>query len=289
MRYPYELLYKLLSLTLGRNNSEVWLRNSLALDYWQFGLSDIDLSIYCSTNKYALEAIQTLKSVRLLLLGGEVQIYTSEQLEIFFDYANPIELRRDPHLLSKQKITKKPDELDEVVFLLKMLLSDHSLDTIPGLREPKWRTNFKLIEKPLKKFSKHKILIAIHRYPVIGDNISFSDFESFFLRPQIDHMLAPLFLSNKIAWHTDEARSMLDEVSELNPKLHQLLNRWQQWEIWGLSVFTPLTHRFSKESFFSHLISQNTLNHALNLPLAERDKVDSGFRALRSFYDDFDF
>ena len=102
--WPYALILKYLKILIKSLDAELWLRNSLRLNYWEFAQSDIDLSIWVSGGpREALRAWEVFKTKRSILLGGEVQIYASTWVAKMLPYANQWEVSRDPDLLVRSQ------------------------------------------------------------------------------------------------------------------------------------------------------------------------------------------
>lgn len=129
----------------------VWPRNSLVLGPVQFALSDIDLTVIARRP----EDVKRFRSlIRPFVLVREVNGYLSSLLPELLGIVNPVELKRDPHLLNASRNysgvesrTCTPEH--QLTFLLRMFeacsnqFSGHAL-----WQEKKWRSYFLLADQP---------------------------------------------------------------------------------------------------------------------------------------------
>lgn len=106
---------------------EIWFRNSFYFGYWKFLKSDIDITIvFEKSNKLFIEEVSYTHSVfrKFIPVIGELIIY-SEDLKIpLLECVNTYELGRDPVLIEKYELVKKPDHYEKIVFLHKFLVAN---------------------------------------------------------------------------------------------------------------------------------------------------------------------
>jgi hypothetical protein len=286
-------MFKLIKTISNLKSDQLWLRNSIPLNYWQLGLSDLDISL--KTGGGATEALalwDKVKKIKNLSLGGEIQIYSDVQLEMLFRFCNFFEAKRDPFLFKKNEMQgRKPIEFEDLVFLIKMLLSDNGLRRYPDLRKRKWDKMFSLTNRdPIAALNFDAVFAKIFNHPVFLSDLNqddirmaFEDYSKATIATQL--IVAP----NKLIIHSsnlDEIKAVLDQLS---PALHRVISVHQRWEIWGLSCMTPLTCNFSKENLSNHIKNQIILANQLDIPAEARKEVIEGFGHLSSYYSSIEF
>jgi hypothetical protein len=274
-------------------DGEIWLRNSIPLDYWQLGLSDLDISVKVHGGAANCALIwKRLQKNKLLTLGGEIQIYSDIQLEQFLVFCNFFEALRDPYLA--QRITRRttpPAEAERLVFLLRMLASDKGLLKYPDLRRKKWEMMLSLvgISTPSVIDVETITQIVCQRDILRGSNIlselpeALRGLSALGLRDML--ILAP----NRVYMNETNRHEFQLVLDNLKPQLHEIIHQHQRWEIWGLSCFTPITCKFSKENLIQHARNQVQLNEMLRIPESSKMEIKSGFDALLNYYETIAF
>lgn len=141
----------------------MWYRNSLLLNYFSFGFSDIDVSAEFSNNLNIPSKAQALQHfLTLCPLIKEVNIYYPFCFKVLPDLINFFELQRDPKLFQKIRLERDFSEFIEaqkITYLLRMFFSN--LDNFKaGLSKrdiQKWAYHFDLIKCPVRKLDLEKI------------------------------------------------------------------------------------------------------------------------------------
>jgi hypothetical protein len=290
---PYKILVKVIKLLSGLSDDQLWLRNSLPLNYWQLGLSDLDISI--KSGGGATEALalwQKVKKIKTLSLGGEIQIYSDVQLDMLFRFCNFFEAKRDPFLFNKNEMQgRKPIEFEDLVFLMRMLLSDNGLRRYPDLRKPKWDKMFSLTDRvPSTPLSFDAVFNQIFTHPVFQSELSLSEIRMVFDDHTNATVAAQLVVApNKLIIHASKIDGIKAALARLSPSLHRLVSVHQRWEIWGLSCMTPLTCNFSKENISTHIKNQIMLTNLLDISPDSRDLIVEGFSQLGAYYAPIEF
>jgi hypothetical protein len=136
----YRLIFSFYRFVICRLHPEItaiWYRNSLALGYWSFGRSDIDVTIHVHTLPIELgrKIASTHEFFRKnLKVIGELVIYSDTHKAALLECLNFYEGQRDPLLQKKKKESEYLAE--KIVFLHKFLVSNwkhaESLKTRPG-------------------------------------------------------------------------------------------------------------------------------------------------------------
>jgi hypothetical protein len=128
-------------------NSKLWVRNSVQRKTLVFGLSDLDLTFLTDYPIDRNQFSQANKKVKFLVpFLGEINFYQNNHFEFIAKTINSFELERDHHLQSFITHTPQSDEVEKVVFLLRMLRSDKAL--LRGenhYRQNKWRDHFRML------------------------------------------------------------------------------------------------------------------------------------------------
>lgn len=133
----YLLIFKTYSLFMRKRHPEVmdiWFRNSLKLGYWNFGKSDIDVTILVKQGsaELFLRLIKTHDRLKLFLpVMGEVVFFDESRERTLLSLMNPLELKRDPILMNKYQTLKKAELADKAVFLHKFLMSNWNKRNLP--------------------------------------------------------------------------------------------------------------------------------------------------------------
>ena len=131
-RKIYKLPIMLISRKLAPEREFAWCKNSVALDDFIFGISDLDISILLvdgedqKKTKNLLSHLVLLK--RLFPFMGETSIYFESDFSWLRTLINPAELRRDPELLKRMSFYGSLKELtinQKRAFAIHWLMSDY--------------------------------------------------------------------------------------------------------------------------------------------------------------------
>jgi len=152
---PYQLALEGLAAAFASDKDVVvWSRNSFKKGNFVFGVSDLDVTIYL-TSEFTLKKITKIKEVlkshkQLYPFLGEANIYQQGMAELFASSSNFFEMGRDPILEKELSPVPYADmEVEKVVFLLRMIYSDRKkLTNNLSVRQKKWRQHFISIYAP---------------------------------------------------------------------------------------------------------------------------------------------
>lgn len=135
---------------------DIWYRNSLYFGYWKFLRSDIDITIvFEKSKKHLIEEISYTHSVfrKFFPIIGELLIYSEDLKQPLLECVNTYELGRDPILMEKYVLVKRPDHYEKIIFLHKFLVSNWSKKNIDIKRPEKIAYYMEQIELgPVKPF-----------------------------------------------------------------------------------------------------------------------------------------
>lgn len=148
---PYRLAFAIARFFLRHLGCQIWYRNGLAARQVHLGASDVDLTLYFATvptrERLAIVRQRLTRLKRWLPLLGEACAYCDADILDFQAFANPCELRRDPHLKRRlNKASHSASETDQLTFLLRMLYYDClARYQIPrSVRAEKWSAYWEL-------------------------------------------------------------------------------------------------------------------------------------------------
>ena len=287
---PYDWLLALLIGRSGLASSSVWVRNSLALDYWELGLSDLDLTVLVEGDAHAaLDAWSQLRPLRMLLIGGEVQIYTHKGAIHLMSYANPWELRRDPGLLRRLEcLPSFANPMHRTVFLTRMLLADSGLIKFPWGRQRKWREHLQAMQLPVPATITWAYLVdLLHAQPPF-DNFLRSELEETLLSSRHNSheasALNRLIRANNHIWGEFVKEQDDQCLNDYSPQAHEFLACMVEWEIWGLSSFTPVTTNQDLAGLVGFWNIQQRLINSLRIDSKRKQWLLDGFDYLANYY-----
>lgn len=283
---PYHVLKGLITWLLGLRHARVWFRNSLALNYGQAGLSDIDLSVLVPTVSEAIRVTRRLREIRALSLGGETQVYVEENLRSLLPVANPFELRRDPTLCERFGLPGAGSSVEKSLFLFKCLLADGFLRVHPGLRAKRWRAMFNLVGGQLDpEVSRESIARQVLLNSPAGRLVTAKDLLGILDGNEGEARDAyPLLFPNKIAWCSEEYASLKRSLTEQSQELHDWLHAAIRWEVWGLYPMTPLFTDQPVARIFAHIENQRELLRFLRVPEAQKHATENALAELSRHY-----
>jgi hypothetical protein len=247
------------------------LRNSFYLDYFTFGLSDLDFGIILKrrgpSSSWKEFYASYLYFKKIFPFWGEINLYCEDELNLVYPFINSVEAQRDPFLVN---LEIKDNHADKLSFLLRSVMTNMSNWPIEMKKEKKFKTYFKLsglpfqimdtvestlvvnlrglLLTPLQK-KIPRFLIKFHEImknsPDILWDLIFEEQKTFF--PQ--HYL----------WFE---RGEDDEkfIQGLDQSDKNVLISQASWEIWGL--YTQLYYFHGMENFTIHL---NRMKRVLSL------------------------
>ncbi len=285
---PYLAVKTFFRFILGKVDKDIWFRNSLALNYWRLGLSDVDLSIMAKDKSEAIKIAKKVRGMGLFTFGGEIQIYSRDSLDAFIEVGNCYEIMRDPILCETIKYSKTGSDYDKAVFIIKSLISDKGLVLYPDLRQEKWRKHFELIGVKMNfKASLDSIINHLFRYDFISQFFKEEDIQDFFLASSKESSVAyPFFFSNKIPWKAGSSEEFKVMLAAAPESLHQLINSFVCWEIWGLYPMTQLLYAKNFENILSHIDNQTHLIHNLKISDEKKEFIIKKLNDLKIYYSD---
>lgn len=150
---PYHLANSIVVTMASFLQLKCWPRNSYYFKNIVPGLSDIDFTLFIpsqspeSTLQLFLTSYKYLK--KFIPILGEVNIYEEAELPLIEKLINSYELKRDPLLTQSYLSSKKEDDLEKIVYILRMIESDFkSITNRSHLRRKKWSFHFKEIGLP---------------------------------------------------------------------------------------------------------------------------------------------
>jgi hypothetical protein len=272
---PYNFIYFLVLKFIGLNRKRVWFRNSLALNYWQFALSDVDLSIMAKDLDQAIATSIVLKDLRWLLLGGEVQVYREDSVAQFIESGNVYEIQRDPILCKYLDFSREGSDYEKAFFIFKSLLSDKQISLYPELRQEKWKSHFRLIGKEMDFFANKENLINFFcSYDFIKNDMSPNQL-AICLDPKSRESadIYPFLFSNQIAWVSDDSESYIRLVKEASLEINEFIHCSIMWEVWGLYPMAQLFIESNFSQIFDHLQNQHALLSILKIDEEKKEKT----------------
>ena len=290
-RFPYDVMLGAVRRILKDGRTTVWPRNSLALGYWEFGSSDIDLSVWVEGG--AQEVRQTWSRVqpwKWMLLGGETQIYSSSMIERFLSYANPFELMRDPLLIEKLGYPHlRKSEGQKTTFLARMLLADHVLKFDHHAHAGKWGHHLRFMgysEATPKDFG--SLVELLHQTEAFKE-FSFEELAETILMPKPQSQLQTSFLqkllySNHHPWLDQAKAKDIEDLGKASQAQHEYLAHMIEWEIWGLFPMTIVIHGIPFKGLEHHILNQTRLLEHLRLSSDKKMHIQAGFTQLLDLY-----
>lgn len=126
----------------------IWYRNSLYLNYFRFGKSDIDVTVVLSSDGNVTTAAANLADkLHLCPLIKEINTYYPFSLRFTPKLINAFELKKDPDL---SKIVKSSNNsaADQFTYLLRMYFSNLAQKSFTSRDLEKWNYHFSLVGKP---------------------------------------------------------------------------------------------------------------------------------------------
>lgn len=292
----YLLTFRMFQVMMIGTGSQVWYRNSLLFNKLSFGISDIDISAM-PIKKFSAKQTKRFRvryffAKKILKLIGELNFFDLEKSKKLAAWANPFELDRDPKLLAALGEARPKSEATQIVFFLRMILSDRkNLFIRPQKRLEKWLFHFDqlgLDTATLKRdhFSYKRLVNTF--YDQIGVTEKSEKFKLFGKLLSQDVKISTLYM-NKMwrdlmfmympqEWikfaivdgkYIEDIRSVLakDCFSKLD---WEIFAEQLNWEVWGLCSQYQMS--LSKIGVVEHLANLEHVLKLLDLPHLEHSK-----------------
>lgn len=293
LHYPYEALFNLTKTKLQSPSCDVWLRNSLANDYWEFAQSDLDLTVWVTGGfRDAAAKWPKIKAQRYLLIGGEIHVFPAELVPKYVNYANPLELGRDPILASKISFKRKPTNSEKIAFIIKSLLNDKKLAHQPNLRRRKWHFILSSLELGFERLPPSfncEYVVANFLKPNVSWLQAFSVEEICLVLgtskcpvelSNLEKMLKP----NQQVWFDQTGSEDAKIIEEAREDFLEYLFSMMCWEVWGIFPLVQLTCGLTLLQLSQHINNQLRLLDALLLSSERKEFLRKGFLELQSDY-----
>jgi hypothetical protein len=220
---------------LIKDIKDIWFRNSLAFSYWQFGKSDIDITVAVSSLSFnsgqKISRLHAFLKFFLVVIGELVIVDTTPSgLDMLLNCINSYELRRDPTLC--KLITLSPlTEPERIIFLHRFIVSNWKHSQKNSIRADKLSYVAELlnIKSNLITFDLLKSTLGLW----IGD--SFNE--------NIDHLYSQIdsgiFSTSEVspAFYSLFFNKLYHENYKLNQTINiqnkELIFQTIRWEIWA--------------------------------------------------------
>lgn len=179
----YRILFlfcRKLALNLSGVKGELWYRNSLFLDYFAFGKSDIDVSLYLIEDHHLQANAKKISSLlHLCPLIKEMNVYSPYSFKHSSSLMNYFEWQRDPGL-SKFVQVKPQGAAEASVYLARMAFANLKTKALSARDVKKWSYHFHLTGK--------KQLVSLVKTGMSTDDLLK------LIANDIDSTLAPVFV-----------------------------------------------------------------------------------------------
>lgn len=289
---PYDLLFFFIENKLQSQATQVWLRNSLANDYWEFAQSDLDLTVWVEGGmEQAAKTWLEIIPLRKLLVGGEVHVFASAVVAKYLPYANPLELARDPRLAVRLSFDRLPTRAEKVAYLVKSIQSDKKLAILPSIRQRKWRWILAQLglELPVRELTR-EVLIREVLKPLAPWLAAFSVEDIVCVLGSTDNpadlrTLEAMLKPNQEAWFDQRVARDTRLLEQLDEEFHEYLAAMVSWEIWGISPLVQLTCGLTLLQLTQHSQNQVRLIEHLKISPARRHFLVEGFKQLLADYE----
>ncbi|MFA7613372.1 MAG: hypothetical protein WCY48_03980 [Candidatus Caldatribacteriota bacterium] len=268
---PYHLANFIVVTMASLLQLKCWARNSYYFKNIVPGLSDIDFTLFIpssspeSTLQLFLTSYKDLKKIIPIL--GEVNIYKEKELPLIEKLINSYELKRDPLLTQNYLRSKKADDLEKIVYMLRMIESDFkSITQRSHLRRKKWTFHFKEIGlTPPENFDLRSIINSLDT--LTQEFILSSQLETILSKMAKGHIsliydeattieqMKPIILLYPHRWLVysnglNQTEHYLEQI-EFNTSEENLILSHIRWELFGLIT---QRHNLSKESNLSNYL-----------------------------------
>ncbi|MBC7713610.1 MAG: hypothetical protein H7177_09735 [Rhizobacter sp.] len=123
----YKIFYYTFTFVLSiflNSKVKTWYRNSICEDYFSFGKSDLDLTVFFNDDDHLLAKINSTKKVAsFFLIIKEINYYYPFSLDRSLNLINSLELQRDPGLVIKLSKKVSVSENEKIVYFLRIFFS----------------------------------------------------------------------------------------------------------------------------------------------------------------------
>ena len=276
---PYHLAIYTLKKRINKlDGVRVWHRNSVKKGNFVFGVSDLDITIFTSREKYFYHASsieKILKSQKFFFpFLGEVNFYLDSLILSISPSLNFYERMRDPELSEQlQDIKYQNLNVDKIVFLLRMIYADkEKLGRVSFIRQKKWKAHFQemAFETPPKITTAYIVRILIETMQLPSDlEKKVSEAIYFLLTTELNdqniyHIKLPelwkFLFPHKHLWFHSEKEEKFDIVK--GTILEEVCLRQIDWEVWGLMSQLPFLPNID-ENLIKHLANQGKASQLL--------------------------
>lgn len=260
-KLPYQFAELYLRRKLKRifSQSELWIRNSVMLDSYVFGVSDLDLTIFSNEELDELHIKQFLiNGKRQFPFLGEANCYLEKDLPLVNATINYFELKRDQFLLSKFVKNEVDREVETVVFLLRTLMADKK--TLKGdekIRIKKWSEHFLSLGLTENFIDKRTVVKVISSYFTDSENIKLVLNNWLDSSPWRDDLFHDDFgakwkiiYPHKYLWFEHDRNELPLALTDFEQKI---ILRQVDWELWGLYTQRYFLQRESVEIHLQRL------------------------------------
>lgn len=281
-RLPYDWCFRYLKRKLEKFHPRLWGRNSYRSNNLVLFLSDLDLTLI-SDEPLSLAQLKPLKRIlkktkRYFPFLGELNIYDRKYFFQMHSFANPLELMRDPELISFfNLIFPKPSSLHKTAFLSQMFLFDrHQIYSQPNLRTKKWRHHFELIGSPLLTQNLNHSIFLEHFISCFDDQYfdqkRLTAFFKNLLHEELSELNSQDLLQIYPQWwvslNISDDQVMEDlEVLDLTESELSVIAEHLNWEIWG--IYSQVSFEENTSDYLKHLSKLLTLCSILKLKKQE--------------------
>lgn len=230
--YSFYLFYKTIVKMSHPEIKDIWYRNSFYFGYWKFLRSDIDITIvFEKSKKQLIKEISYTHSVfrRFFPVIGELLIFSENLKQPLLECVNTYELARDPFLVEKYVMVKKPDHYEKIIFLHKFLVSNWSKKNIDQKRPEKIAYYMEQIELgPVKPFMNLVDDLAV----LLG--VDQSEFKKHYIK-QMEREESPQAIDFPPVIYALFYNQLcyLKMDGPLNINERNILEKTVLWELWG--------------------------------------------------------
>lgn len=282
--YPSWYIFKALAnIYFEQHLSRTYLRNSFYLDYFTFGLSDLDFGIVLKrrvpSSSWKEFYASYLYFKKIFPFWGEINLYCENELNLISPFINSIEAQRDPFLAS---FKPEDNHADKLSFLLRSVMTNMSNWPIELKKEKKFKTYFRLSGLPFQSMDTVESTLAVN----LGDLLMTP------LQKKIPRFVIKFhdLMKNSpdILWDLifDEQKTFFPQhylwfergeddekfIQELEQSDKNVLISQTSWEVWGL--YTQLYYFHGTENFKIHLERMKRVLALAGCPEKNIKKID---------------
>ncbi len=278
-------IHKLLATKTTGVSAELWYRNSLYLDYFQFGKSDIDVTAFYHSNETLRSDVEKLSSaLHFCPLIKEVNSYYPFSIHFANELINAYELKKDPKLADRIQ-SQNNTSADQFTYLIRMLFANLNSQDLSSRDVKKWKFHFEtcgdnegalLINPHSTKIDLLKIICRNQKEEVIK-----------VLEESIHHFKSQTPLFDQFAGSSDHKTLYMllphqfcfsDFKPEQNSPLHAIAEAQLKWELWAMMAQPQL---FAKDGH-GHQHLKNIKKALKTLELKRLEDIADKFEAFNS-------